>query len=196
VVQYFHDVAEHFLADASDEGGALWRDADHHFAAVISRGRAHHIAKVLQTRYETARRSRGVPHFLRDLRHREHFLAVEIRKKEKLGERNVARREFLAQVQHKTALHFQNDVGKPFGIRTNVIGRSSCKRGNRSRVQREKARMRASAVKPELTGELTNPRFEHQRFDLLSTIDRLRPAATHLPGSNQKVRGIPDDRPA
>src|SRR4029077_8856155 len=39
----------------------------------------------------------------------------------------------------------------------------------------------------------TNPRFEHQQFDLLSTTDRPRPVATHSPGSNQKERAIPDD---
>ena len=41
-----------------------------------------------------------------------------------------------------------------------------------------------------------NPRFEHQQFHLLSTTDRPRPGATHLPGSNQKARAIPDDRSA
>jgi hypothetical protein len=81
-----------------------------------------------------------VPHFLRDLRHAEHFFAIEIREKKKLRERNVARREFLAQAQHETALHFQDDVGKPFGIRTNLIRRSSCKRGDRPRVQGDKPR--------------------------------------------------------
>ena len=140
VVQYFHNVTNHFLTNSADESRAFRRDADHHFAAVISRGRAYHVAKIFQTRHETARCSRGVPHFLRDLRHAEHFLAVEIREKKKLRERNVARREFLGQVQQKTALHFQNDVGKPFGIRTNLIRRSSCKRGNRSRVQGDKPR--------------------------------------------------------
>ena len=140
VIQYFHNVTNHFLTNSADESRAFRRDADHHFAAVISRGRAHHVAKIFETRDETARRSRGVPHFLRDLRHTEHFLAVEIREKKKLRERNVARREFLGQVQHETALHFQNDVGKPFGIRTSLIRRSSCKRGNRSRVQGDKTR--------------------------------------------------------
>src|SRR5262245_17964737 len=79
-------------------------------------------------------------HFLRNLRHAQHFFAVEISKKKKLGERNIARREFLGEVQQKTALHLQNDVGKPLGIRTSLIRRSSCKRGNRSRIQRDKTR--------------------------------------------------------
>ena len=79
-------------------GRTLRRDADHDLAAVISRGRTHHVPKILQARHETARGSRGVPHFLRDLRHAEHFLAVEIREKKILRERNVARRKFLGQV--------------------------------------------------------------------------------------------------
>src|SRR4029077_2676519 len=83
---------------------------------------------------------RRVTHFLRDLRHTEHFLAVETREKKKLRERNVARREFLRQVQQEAALHFQNDVGKPFGIPTCFIRRNFCKRGNLSRVQGDKAR--------------------------------------------------------
>jgi hypothetical protein len=140
VVQYFHNIANHFLTNSADKGRALRRDADHHLAAVVPRARAHHVAKVLQTRYETARCSGSVPHFLRNLRHAQHFLPVEISKKKKLRERNVARREFLGEVQQETALHFQNDVGKPFGIRTILIRRSSCKRGNRPRVQRGKTR--------------------------------------------------------
>jgi len=140
VVQNFHNVTNHFLTNSADESRAFWRDADHHFAAVVSRSRAHHIAKILQARHETARCRRSVPHFLRDFRHTQHFLAIEIRKKKKLRERNVAGREFVGQMQHKTPLHFQNDVGKPFGIRTNLIRRSSCKRGSRSRVQRGKTR--------------------------------------------------------
>jgi len=76
-----------------------------------------------------------VPHLLRDRGHGEHFLSIQVRQKEKLRERNVAGRELLAQAQHKTALQFQNDVGKPFRIRTNLIGRTSCKRGEHSRIQ-------------------------------------------------------------
>src|SRR2546430_9521203 len=81
-----------------------------------------------------------MPHLLGDFGHGKHFFAVEISEKKKLRERHVTRRELLAQAQHKTALHFQNDIGKPFGIRTNFIGRTSCKRGNRSRAQGDKTR--------------------------------------------------------
>ena len=140
VIQDFHNVTNHFLTNSADESRALRRDADHHFAAVISRARAHHVPKIFQTRHETARRSRGVTHFLRYLRHAEHFLAVEIREKKILRERNVSRRKFLGQVQQEAALHFQNDVGKPFGIPASLIRRSSCKRGNRPRVQGDKPR--------------------------------------------------------
>src|SRR5437870_2709849 len=113
VVQYFHQVANYFLANPPDEGRAFWRDADHHFAAIISRNRAHYVAKILQTRHQTARRRGGVPHLLRNRRHGEHFLSIEVSQKKKLWEGNVARRELLAQTQHKAALHFQYDVGEP-----------------------------------------------------------------------------------
>src|SRR5690349_1225293 len=81
-----------------------------------------------------------MPHLLRYFGHGEHFFAVEISEKKKLRERHVTRRELLTQAQHKTALHFQNDMRKPFGIRTNFIGRTSCKRGNRSGAQGDKTR--------------------------------------------------------
>src|SRR5262249_51597348 len=81
-----------------------------------------------------------MPHFLRDLRHAQHLFAVEICKEKKLRERNVARREFLGEMQQKTALHFQNNEGKPLGFRASLIRRSSCKRGHRSRVQADKTR--------------------------------------------------------
>jgi hypothetical protein len=171
VVQYFHNVANHFLANSADQSRAFRRDADHHFAAVISRGRAYHVVKIFETRDETAGRSRSMSHFLRDLRHAEHFLAIEIREKKKLRERNVARREFLAQAQHKTALHFQDDVGKPFGIRTNLIRRSSCKRGNRPRVQGDKTRNARTGCQtcsagldcddPAAAGRIPNPTRVH-----------------------------------
>jgi len=67
--------------------------------------------------------------------HGEDFFLVEEREKEKLGEGNVARRKFLTQMQHEAALHFQNDVGKPLRIGTNLIGRISCKCDESSRIQ-------------------------------------------------------------
>ena len=76
-----------------------------------------------------------MPHFLRNGRHREHLLAIQIGEKKKLRERNVARREFLAEMQHKASLHFQYNVGEPFGIRPNLIARDSRRRGKRSRIQ-------------------------------------------------------------
>lgn len=140
MVQYFHDVADHLLSNLPDKSGAFRRNADHYFAAIISCGRAHHVPKVLEPRDKAAGCSRSVAHFSGDLRHAEHFFAIEIGEKEELRERNVARCELLAQAQHETALHFKNDVRKPFGIRTILIGQSSCKRGNRSLVQGDKIR--------------------------------------------------------
>ena len=45
VIQYFHNVTDHFLTNSADQSRAFRRDADHHFAAVISRGRAHHVSE-------------------------------------------------------------------------------------------------------------------------------------------------------
>src|SRR5207249_11923125 len=135
VVQYFHQVANHLLANPPDEGRAFRGDADHHFPAVIERNRAHDVAKILQAGDQTARRRGGVPHLLRNCRHGEHFFSIEVREKKKLRERNVARREFLAETQHKAALHFHYDVGEPFSIRTNWIDGTSCRFRNNSRIQ-------------------------------------------------------------
>ena len=62
---------------------------------------------------------------------------IEEREKKELDEGDVARREFLTETQQETALHLQNDMRKPFRIRTNLIGWSSCKRGEHSRIQAE-----------------------------------------------------------
>jgi len=63
-------------------------------------------------------------HFLRDRRHGQHFFLVEISEEKKLRERNVPGCQFLAQMQHKTALHFENDVRKPLGVGTDFVGRA------------------------------------------------------------------------
>jgi hypothetical protein len=62
---------------------------------------------------------------------------IEEREKKKLHKGDVPGREFLTKTQQETALHLQNNVGKPFRIRTNLIGRISCKRGEHSRIQAE-----------------------------------------------------------
>src|SRR4030095_11423932 len=108
---------------------------NHYLATIVSRNRTHHVIKVLKARYQTAGRRGGVPHFFRNRRHGENFLLIEKREKKKLHKRNVPRCEFFAKTQQETALHLQNDVGKPFRIRTNLIGRTSCKRGQGSRIQ-------------------------------------------------------------
>ena len=130
VFQNLYQIANHFLANTPDERRALRRDADHYLATVFPRDRAHDVTEILQPRYQTARRRSGVSHFLGNCGHGEDFFLVEKREKKKLRERNVARRKLLAKTQHKAALHLQNDVGKPFRIRTNLSGRTSCKRGD------------------------------------------------------------------
>jgi hypothetical protein len=61
---------------------------------------------------------------LRNRRHGQHFLLIEIREEKKLRERNVARREFLAEMENETTLHLENDVRHPFGISTELIRRT------------------------------------------------------------------------
>ena len=60
-------------------------------------------------------------HLLRDRRHGEHFLLVEISQQKKLRKGNVAGGEFFAQVENETALHLQDDVGKALGISTDLM---------------------------------------------------------------------------
>src|SRR5207248_6525175 len=36
ILHYFHQVADHFLTNASDQGRAFGGNANHHFAAVVS----------------------------------------------------------------------------------------------------------------------------------------------------------------
>jgi len=81
-----------------------------------------------------------VPHFLRNRRHGEDFFLIEEGEEKKLHKGNVAGREFLTEAQQETALHLQNEVGKPFRIRTNLVGRTSCKRGDGFRTQGDKAK--------------------------------------------------------
>ena len=67
-------------------------------------------------------------HLLRDRRHGEDFFLVEISQEEKLRERNVAGRKFLAKMQNKAALHLQNDVGEALSVGTELIRRTFCER--------------------------------------------------------------------
>src|SRR4051794_261298 len=89
VIQYFHQVADHLLTNAPHQSRPFRCDAHHHFAAVISSGRAYYVAEILQARHQSAGGCRGVPHFLCHFRHGEHFFAVEISEKKKLRERHV-----------------------------------------------------------------------------------------------------------
>ena len=81
-----HQVANHLLTNASNQRRPFWRDADHDFAAIIARDRTHNHSEILQPRDESARGRGRVAHLLRDRRHREYFLLVEIREQEKLRE--------------------------------------------------------------------------------------------------------------
>ncbi len=131
----FHEVADHLLPYSPNQGRTFCRNADHHLAPILSRNRANHIAQIFKPCHQAAGRRRRVPHFLRNGRHRQHFLLVEISEQEKLREGNVARRQLFAQMQHEAALHFEHDIGKAFDVGTNLVGRSSCKRGGGSGIQ-------------------------------------------------------------
>ncbi len=61
---------------------------------------------------------------------------VEESKKEKLRKRDVAWGKLFAEMQHKTALHFEDNMRKPFRIGTNLIGWISCKCDGSSCIQR------------------------------------------------------------
>ena len=134
--QNLHQIADHLLTNPPDKRRTFRRNADHHLAAVIPRNRTHDVTKILKSRHQTACRRGGVPHLLRDGGHREDFFLIEKSKKEELRKGNVARGKLFAEMQHETALHFEDNMGKPFRIGTNLIGRISCKYRGRSCIQR------------------------------------------------------------
>ena len=123
-----HQVANHLLANSPHQRRAVRRDADHHFAPVVARHRAHDHSEIFQARHQTARSGGRVPHLLRNCGHGQDFFLIQIREQKKLRERNVAGCELFAEMQDKAALHFQNDVGESLGVGTDFIGRSLCKR--------------------------------------------------------------------
>ena len=92
-------IADHLFANAPHQGGTFRRNANHDFAAILARTGTNNEAEILQSRDQTAGRGGGMAHFLRDRRHGEHFFVIEIGEQEKLRERNVARRQFFAEVQ-------------------------------------------------------------------------------------------------
>ncbi len=135
VFQNLHKIADHLLTDAPDKSGTFRRDADHHLAAVLPHTRSHDVVEVFEPCDQTARGRRRVPHLPRNRGHREDFLLVQESEQKKLGKGNIARRQLLAKMQYETALHFQNNMGKPLGVGANLVGRSSCKRSDNSRIQ-------------------------------------------------------------
>ncbi len=122
VRHHLHQIADHLPADPPNERCPLLGDADHYFAAVFPRARAHDVAQIFESIDQPACRSRRVTHLLRDLGHGQHFFQVERREKEKLWEGNVARGELLGEMQDETSLHLQNDVRQPLGIGAELIG--------------------------------------------------------------------------
>ena len=131
----FDQIFHHLLSNSPDQGGAFRRDADHYLSSIVARDGTHDVIEILESCHQPARCRGGVPHFLGNRGHGKHFFLIEIGQKKKLGERNVSGSKFLAQVEHKTALHFQYDVGKPFGIGPNFLARASGERGSCFRVQ-------------------------------------------------------------
>ena len=131
----FHEIADHLLPYSPNQRRTLGRNAHHHFAPILSRNRANHIAQIFKPRHQAAGRRRRVPHFLRDGRHRQHFFLVKVSEQEKLREGNVAWRQLLAQMQHETALHLEHDIGKAFSISPKFVGWSLRKRGGGSGIQ-------------------------------------------------------------
>ena len=119
-----HQVADHFLMNAPDQGRSFWRNADHHFAPVLASDRAHDHSEIFQPVNQAARRRSGVAHFLGDGRHGQNFFLVEISQQKKLRKRNVARRELLAEMQNETPLHFQHDMGKLLGVGAEMFRRT------------------------------------------------------------------------
>ena len=128
ILHYFHQVAHHFLTNAADQGRAFRRYANHDLAAVVSGHGSNDHSQIFQARHQSARRRCRMSHLLRDRRHGKHFFLVEISEKEKLRERNVARRELFAQMQNEATLHFHNDVRKLFSVGTDLIRRTLCER--------------------------------------------------------------------
>ena len=72
-------------------------------------------------------------HFLCDRGHGQHFFLIEIREQKKLRKRNIAGREFFAEMQNKAALHLEDDVRQSLGVGTEFVRRSLRKR--RFRIQ-------------------------------------------------------------
>ena len=128
IFHYFHQVADHFLTNAPDQGRAFGGNANHHFAAVVSGNGSNDHAQVFQTGDQSARRCRGMPHLLGDCGHGQDFFLVEIGQEKKLRKGNIARRELFAQMQNEATLHFHNDVRKLFLVGTDLIRRTLCER--------------------------------------------------------------------
>ena len=135
---HLHDVSDHLFANTPDEGRTFFRDADHYLAAIFPRTRAHDVADVLKPRHQPARRCRGMPHLLRDGRHREHLFVIERREEKELREGNVPGREFLAEMQDETALQLHDDMREALGISAERFRRNERSLGDCRGIQPDK----------------------------------------------------------
>lgn len=122
---YHHEIADHLLPNPPNECGTLLRDANHDLAPIFARDRADKIAEIFQPLHQAARRSCGVHHFLRDGRHRHHFLLIQRGQEKKLREGNVTRRELLREAQDEAALQLEDNVGQTFSVRLEIMRRST-----------------------------------------------------------------------
>ena len=95
---------------------------NHHFAPVIRGVGTHDITKIFEPRDESTGGGGGVPHFLRDGRHRQHLLLIEIGEEEELREGNIPWSEFFREAENEAALHLHDDVGETFGVDPKFIG--------------------------------------------------------------------------
>ena len=118
---HLHQVAHHFLTDPPDQRGSFFGDANHDLAPIFARARPDDITEILQAIDESARCRGGVPHLLRNRRHREDLFVIERGEQKKLREGDVARRQLLGQMQDETTLHFQDDVREPLGVSPKLI---------------------------------------------------------------------------
>lgn len=145
----FHHVPHHFFPNPPDQCRPLRCNTNHDFASILARARTNNVIEVLQSRDQAARRSGRMPHLLRDLGHRHDLLLIERRQEKKLWKRDVTGRQFLAEMQDKTTLHFQNDAGKLFGVGAELLHavQGQLGGGDGSGFQRAKAKMLAEGVK-------------------------------------------------
>ncbi len=136
VFQNLHQITNHLFPNPPDQSRTFRRNADHHFASILPHARPHDVIEIFEPCDQPARRRRGMPHFLGNRGHGKDFLVVEESEQEKLRKGDVAWCKLFAEMQHEAALHFENNMRKPFRIGTNLIGWIPYKCVGRSCIQR------------------------------------------------------------